>query len=184
MSSINRAATKQSDTLRTPCRTSLPGHRVVHGCGSFPGPIRSNGTVGCYFCVCRSVRVVLQHKQAGQQETPTEISPVDAAIDDRGTALHPLRPQGIGQFTVAPVARLHSTLNQQARLMPPVLHCLRFRLRCTGFGVKGNRATDSVHIRTNNFSRDSQRRLESILTHGHPSYLYVCLYYQEASSNA
>lgn len=184
MCGINRAATKQGNTFRTPCRTSLSGHRVVHGRGSFPGSIRSNGTVGWHFCICRSVRVVLQHKQAGQQETRTEISPVDAAIDDRGTALHPLRPQGIGQFTVAPVARLHSTLYQQARLKPPVLHRLRFRLRCTGFGVKGNRAADSVHIRTNNFSRDTQRQLESILTHGHSSYLYVCPYYQEASSNA
>lgn len=173
MCSSREAAAKIVNCLRIPCCTRIFSNHAANSPLSFFHLVRDLG--GTLLCLraCRAIRSVLEHIQASQQEPSREISPIDAAIDDCGTALYPLRFQGFSQLPVVPGTRLHPALYQQARLKPPVLHGLQFRLRSSGFGVKGKRTTNSFHIRRALFHWSPEGQLASILSHVFSSCLYL-----------
>lgn len=169
-----KSAAKIVYYLRNPCCAGVFKHFAEYISPSFLCCCRDLGST----CRCLFARgdplPVLQYRQARQQETRTEIAPIDAAIDDCSRALNPLRPQGFSQLSVPPIARPHLAFYQLARFLPPFLHRLRFSLRSAGFGTNENRTADSFHVRTTQFSENSKRQLESILAHCDSGGLYLC----------
>lgn len=179
-----KSAAKIVYYLLNPCCAGVFRHFAEYTPPSFLCCCRDLG--GTCWCLCASGAPlpVLQYRQARQQETRTEIAPIDAAIDDCGRALNPLRPQSFSQLTVTPVARPHLAFYQLARFLSPILHRLRFSLRSAGFGANGNRTTDSFHVRVTQLSGNSKRQLESILAHSHSSWLHLCLNQIEVITHA
>lgn len=139
---------------------------------------------GCGDCARVNARTILKHFQANQQESCTEVSPVDASVDHRRRALYPLRSQGQRQLGIAPVACLHLTFYQQARFIPPLFHGLRFSLRSAGWGGEGYRSANSVHVSSAPISGCPQVELESILTYAEAGWLYLPMNHMEVVKHA
>lgn len=149
----------------------------------------SLGVVGfvasaCGACVRANPRSFLKHFQANQQESCTEVSPIYASVDHGRRALYPLRSQGQRQLGIAPVACLHLTFYQQAGLISPLFHRLRFCLRSPGCWGEGHRSANSDHVSSAPISGGPQVELESILTCEHASWLYLPMNHMEVVKHA
>jgi len=184
MCSNQKSAAKIDFYLRNTCCTGVFRHFSEYTPPSFLSCCRDLGSSCRCLCARGDYLPVLQYRQARQQETRTEIAPIDAAIDDCSRALNPPRPQGFSQLIVTPIARPHLAFYQLARFLPPFLHRLRFSLRSAGFGVNGYRTTDSFHVRTTQFSENCKRQLESILARSHSSWLHLCPIFKEVTTHA
>ena len=122
----------------------------------------------------------LQHVQTGQQESRSEISPIDAAIDCRRTSFDAEQRQGVRQLLVTPVPSAHRALHHQAGCQRPFFHGLRFCL-LSRFARQRNRATWLQHFQIRlPRAATCRRQLESILAHSSLGCLYLCPTIMEA----
>ena len=164
------SATKSVNYLRIYCCTVLFSRHTVSLSLSFALRIRVLGSPRLPLCPGLTI---LQHIQAGQQESRRKVAPIDATIEGHRTDLNPLRPQSFSQLPVAPTTLLHPALYQQTRLTAPILHGFRLRLRRSGLWVKGKRTTNSLHFGKALFNWDNEGQLRSILSHLAPGCLYL-----------
>lgn len=139
-------------------------------------PLRSNA------CICRHARPIFERIQAQHKKRRSEISPINAAVEQCWTAFVALRPQGFCQVPVAPPPRQHSFLYQNSCLQLPFANYFRFVLSHCGLkrfcfnneiAINRRGTTDSAHSTHAPCSTRTEKELETYLTH----FFSFCLYH-------